>query len=188
MYPKPHDGGICLSGSAWGSICAVTIHVDAHIVVHNYEGDNGEVIAAINRLASRIVGLGIGVEAMALDLSAVEREVSENTDAVDSASTLMGALAQELRDAAGDPAAVQALADRLDANTAKLAAAVVANTPSAPAGGTGAGGTGQIPATGGSENPPAPVENPNPTPAPTPTDGGATPAPGEPTATTATPA
>lgn len=131
----------------------MTIHVEANIVVHHYDApDNAEVLAAINRLESRIVGLGIGVEAMSLDLSALEAEVSQNTDAVASASSLLTTLAQELRDSAGDPAAVAALADRLDQNNAALAAAVLANTPTAPD--TGAGGGGQSEATGGTENPP----------------------------------
>lgn len=68
---------------------------------------------------------------MALDLSAVEREVSENTDAVASASALLTTLAQEVRNTAGDPAAVAALADRLDQNNQALSAAVTANTPQA---------------------------------------------------------
>lgn len=52
----------------------------------------------------------------------------------DSAITLLQGLKAQL-DAAiasGDPAAVQAVADNLGAETDKLAAAVAANTPSAP--------------------------------------------------------
>ena len=66
------------------------------------------------------------------DLSALAAEVSENTDAVNSASALLSSLSQQLRDAAGDPAAVQALADQLDANNAALSDAVAANTPADP--------------------------------------------------------
>ena len=57
-------------------------------------------------------------------LEALTAEVNENTSVVESAVTLIGALAQELRNAAGDPEAVQALADQLDANTQALAAAI----------------------------------------------------------------
>jgi chromosome segregation ATPase len=72
-----------------------------------------------------------GDEALMADLSALEREVQENSDAVASATSLMEGLSEQLRQAAGDPAAIQALADELDANTQALAEAVVANTPQA---------------------------------------------------------
>lgn len=64
-----------------------------------------------------------------MDLTQLTAAVSADTDAVASATTLLGQLAQALRDAAGDPAAVNELAAQLDANTAALSAAVVANTP-----------------------------------------------------------
>lgn len=66
---------------------------------------------------------------MALDVSAVEAEISENTDAIASAEVLLASLAQAVRDTAGDPAAVAALAASLDANNTRLSAAIVANTP-----------------------------------------------------------
>jgi len=68
---------------------------------------------------------------MAVDLSALQTEVEQQQSVVQSAITLIGGLAQQLRDAAGDPAAIQALADQLDASTNALAAAVEANTPAA---------------------------------------------------------
>ncbi len=68
---------------------------------------------------------------MAVDLSALQAEVEQQTAVVQSAITLINGLAQQLRDAAGDPAAVQALADQLDASTQALADAVAANTPAA---------------------------------------------------------
>ena len=78
--------------------------------------------------------LQLGEEVMA-DLSALQQEVAENTDAVASASALLSSLSQQLRDSAGDPAAVQALADQLDANNQALAQAVVDNTPAGGGGG-----------------------------------------------------
>lgn len=69
---------------------------------------------------------------MALDLSRLSAEIAENNDAISSAVTLLNQIAQELRDAAGNQAAVNALADQLDTQSNNLAAAVVANTPSAP--------------------------------------------------------
>jgi len=71
--------------------------------------------------------------AIMTDLSALTDEVSQNGDAVASAVTLLGSLSQQIRELSTDPAALQALADQLDANTQQLADAVVANTPAAPA-------------------------------------------------------
>ncbi|HET9535491.1 MAG TPA: hypothetical protein VFP43_09130 [Mesorhizobium sp.] len=62
-------------------------------------------------------------------LAKIEKEVSENSDAVDSAVTLLTGLAAEIRDAAGDEEAIEALATKLDQNSARLAQAVVDNTP-----------------------------------------------------------
>jgi len=84
----------------------------------------------IERALARLIHEG---NEMALDLSTLTADVTANTDAVSSATVLLGELADELRAAAGDPAAVAALADTLEANTASLAAAVAANTPAAPA-------------------------------------------------------
>lgn len=61
-------------------------------------------------------------------IAAVDRDTTVNQSAI----TLLADLAQRLRDAAADPAAVIALADQLDANQQALADAVVAHTPAAP--------------------------------------------------------
>lgn len=68
---------------------------------------------------------------MAGELERLQTEVTEMSSAVDSAIALIGGLAQQIRDlvAAGDPAALTALADSLDSKANELAAAVVANTP-----------------------------------------------------------
>ena len=50
----------------------------------------------------------------------------------DSLITLVQGLAQLLRDNATDPAAVTALADQLDAQTAEIQAAIDANVPPTP--------------------------------------------------------
>jgi molecular chaperone GrpE (heat shock protein) len=59
--------------------------------------------------------------------------VQRNTDAEASVITLLEGISQQLKDAlaANDPAAIKAVIDKLDANTAAAAAAVVANTPAA---------------------------------------------------------
>lgn len=67
-------------------------------------------------------------QAMA-DLTAITQEVAENGSAVDSAVALLGSLSDQIRALSTDPAALQALADQLDADGTRLAEAVVANTP-----------------------------------------------------------
>lgn len=56
--------------------------------------------------------------------------VTRNTDAENSVIVLLEGISQQLKDAntANDPK-IQAVIDQIDANTAKAAAAVVANTP-----------------------------------------------------------
>ena len=72
-----------------------------------------------------------GVSIMA-DLSTIQTEVAANTNAIQSAITLLTQLSDLLHAAANDPAQVRAIADQLKANSQSLADAVVANTPSAP--------------------------------------------------------
>jgi hypothetical protein len=65
----------------------------------------------------------------AAEFDRLTSEVAESTTVMASAVTLINGLAQQLRDAANDPAAITALADTLDTNANALAAAVSANTP-----------------------------------------------------------
>lgn len=57
--------------------------------------------------------------------------VARVTDAEDAVIVLLKGISQQLKDAqaSGDPAAVAAVIEQLDRNTAKLGAAVVENTP-----------------------------------------------------------
>ena len=66
---------------------------------------------------------------MAGELERVQSEVTEISGTVDSAVALLEKLAQLIRDNAGDPAALNKIADDLDAKGNALAAAVVANDP-----------------------------------------------------------
>jgi hypothetical protein len=68
---------------------------------------------------------------MALDLTRLEAAVERDTTVNQSAITLLSQLSQLVRDTAGDPAKVTALADQLDAQQQALADAVTANTPAA---------------------------------------------------------
>ena len=66
---------------------------------------------------------------MSAELDRVAAEVAQNGEVIDSAVVLLDKLAQLIRDNAGNPAALNKLADDLDASGNKLAAAVAANTP-----------------------------------------------------------
>lgn len=76
------------------------------------------------------------MKTMSAALDKLRAEVAENTAAVASAELLISGLAQQLRDAIGDEAALNALADELDASSNRLAQAVSDNTPAAGGGDT----------------------------------------------------
>lgn len=70
---------------------------------------------------------------MSAELDRLTQEVQQNSDSVDSIITLVNGLADQIRNSVNDPAALNKLADDLDAQQGRLAAAVAANTPAAPA-------------------------------------------------------
>lgn len=107
------------------------VHVHVHVdIAPSPQLD--EVAADLRRALVFLNAINQKENQQMLDLSALASEVTENTDAVASASALLATLAEEVRATAGDPEAVAALAARLDENNAALSAAVTANTPSAP--------------------------------------------------------
>jgi hypothetical protein len=65
------------------------------------------------------------------ELDDLETAVQQNTDAEQSAITLIQNLADQIKANAGDTAKINALADNLRNQAAALGAAVVANTPAA---------------------------------------------------------
>lgn len=65
---------------------------------------------------------------MPLDLTALTAEVERNESVDSSASTLLKTLFDEVEAAKQDPAAIQAIVDRVRASNDALAAAVSANT------------------------------------------------------------
>ena len=80
----------------------------------------------------RVVSKDLEIDKMAqADIDRLKVSVAQNTSAVESAKALLAGLAQQIRDAADDPAELNALADQVDAATAGLAQAVVDNTPHA---------------------------------------------------------
>jgi len=62
-------------------------------------------------------------------LDRLNASVARNSSVDDSAIALIEGLAQAIRDNVQDPAALNKIADDLDANSDKLAASVTANTP-----------------------------------------------------------
>lgn len=68
------------------------------------------------------------LEIMQEQLDRLTTEVEETGTVVDSAITLLGSLSEQIRNNAGDPAALTELADKLDAKQSELAAAIAANT------------------------------------------------------------
>lgn len=86
----------------------------------------------LTRIDNQIIQQLQGEQKMAIDLTQLTTDVSADTDAVNSAVTLLNTLAAEITANANDPAALAALAASLEANTATLATAVTANTPAVP--------------------------------------------------------
>ncbi len=72
------------------------------------------------------------VEQMSAELDRLTASVAAETSKTESLITLVNGLAQIIRDNTGNPAALTALADSLDAETSKIQAALDANTPTAP--------------------------------------------------------
>jgi chromosome segregation ATPase len=68
---------------------------------------------------------------MSAELDQLTVDVKKTTDAEDSAILLLQGLAAQLAAIKNDPAAIQALSTTLSSKADELAAAVVANTPSA---------------------------------------------------------
>lgn len=96
----------------------------------------------LGRMEEALDTIIVRLSRMAIDLSRIETEVSENSTVLESARTLLASIVQQLRDAAAaDEAQIQAkvteLADKLDAQTNALAEAVQANTPAEPGAVTG---------------------------------------------------
>lgn len=88
------------------------------------------------------------IRQMALDLTQLTADVQADTDAVNSAVLLLNTLAQEIRDNADDPTALNELAAKLEQNTTALAQAVTDNTNPVPPDTTGTGANvGQVPVT-----------------------------------------
>lgn len=98
-----------------------------HIILeHKFDGPLMEAFASILRKEDKIMALLDDVIAKVANLGTVEDSII--TMLADTNAKLAAAIAT------GDMAKVQALSDAIDAQTAKMSAAAVANTPAAPIG------------------------------------------------------
>lgn len=79
--------------------------------------------------------------AMSAELDRIKQSVERLTSVNQGAVQLLGELAREIRNRAGDEAALGALADEIDARTQELASAVTTNTPTPAPGPTPPGPT-----------------------------------------------
>lgn len=88
--------------------------------------------AEVRNLTAEVVSVKGQLKDMTEALDRLTASVAAESAVIDSAVTLLGTLAQEIRDNIGDDAALNALADGIDAKKSALADAVAANTPAAP--------------------------------------------------------
>jgi ABC-type transporter Mla subunit MlaD len=114
-----------------------------HYHFHHHDAPGADVVEALDAMRAQVEANTLGLYSLTqsintledntvADLSRLTTEVSENTSVTQSAITLLGNLADLIRQNATDEAALNDLADSLDANSNALAAAVEANTPATP--------------------------------------------------------
>jgi hypothetical protein len=101
---------------------------------------NSQLLAALNAIATvqarqtaTLAAILTQGKTLMTSVADVQADVTAQTTVIGSAVTLLQGLSAQLAAAGTDPAALDAIKASLDANTAALAAAVVANTPGAPA-------------------------------------------------------
>lgn len=81
---------------------------------------------SMRNIVDRVISF---MEKTQMSLNNLTREVAETRSVIDSAITLIQGLRGKLADAGTDPAKLEALAKELDESQAKLAAALIENTP-----------------------------------------------------------
>ena len=89
----------------------------------------------LDRIEAKLIAIAIQQQELNMTFLELKAKVTEAVTVENSAVALITGIATQLKDAiaAGtDPAEIQAVADQLDAGTAALTAAVLANTLAAP--------------------------------------------------------
>jgi hypothetical protein len=121
-------------------------------LVHSFDDESLRVFKSLARGLETLGALQMReFEAMSAAMDRLTREVTETRELGASAVAMIEGLAEQIRDLKDDPAALEALADELDATQTALAAAISANTPQDTTGGgedtvSGGGGEDTIPA------------------------------------------
>ena len=98
-----------------------------HIHIHHHQIDEKK----IDKLLELAIVNNQNQRQIMTDLTEITQEVTESTDAQQSAAILLQDLKARLDAAGTDPVALKALSDALSSSTDALAAAIVANTPAA---------------------------------------------------------
>jgi len=93
----------------------------------------------LDAILTQLSGMAAQEQLIMADITSLTAQVAANTDAEQSAITLLNGLSALLKAAGTDPAKLQALQDSLKSGADSLAAAIVENTPAGPSGGMSAG-------------------------------------------------
>lgn len=100
------------------------------LLARRIDRNTDAILALASAITTELSRINRSLRTMSAEFDALTAEVSENSDVIESAVTLIQGLADQIRALADapSPAAIQALADKLDAQSNALAAAVAANT------------------------------------------------------------
>ena len=93
-------------------------------ISYMWNKDSNDLHRVLSGINNQLFSLIVKVNKMALDLTALSHEVDRVEQLNASVEILLQTLIDELKVAAGDPVAVQALADRLKVATDKLSSKV----------------------------------------------------------------
>lgn len=109
------------------------LNLNVHLHIHTPEHRPGDpVVLKLDQILAITRNILRGVTHMSVELDTLVEKVSAIETVGDSAITLLNGLKAKLDEAiaSNDPAALQALSDRIGAQADELALAVAANTPS----------------------------------------------------------
>jgi ABC-type transporter Mla subunit MlaD len=107
--------------------------MERHIHIHHHFPAGAELLGLLTSFLGELKSIKKELTHMSAEIDRLTASVAALTTAEQSSNALLAQLSQLIRDNANDPAALNALADSIDADTAEITAAVVANTPAAPA-------------------------------------------------------
>lgn len=107
------------------------IDINLHFHVAKVVIELPQSTAQLDRIEAAFTAVATKLETIMADLTALTAAVTKSTDAEQSAITLLQGLSAQISALKTDPVALQTLADQLNSKADDLAAAVVANTPTA---------------------------------------------------------